>query len=153
MLITWCLAGKRLGSWNMEPGQYEAKSLNFCQNSSRRFLLWTLIHTLLLSQQRFDQGLYSSCTTDVIVLLYVNSYRFLYSFSPEVWSHELCKSDGSADFNTGTSKKIYNIMKMVNIFCHSFQKVKPIYYIDSLHIEWIYFKPLFLDILMIMAYR
>ncbi len=27
-------------------------------------------------------------------------------------------------------------MKKVNIFCHSFQKVKPIYYIDSLHIEW-----------------
>ncbi len=24
-------------------------------------------------------------------------------------------------------------MKKVNIFCHSFQKVKPIYYIDSLH--------------------
>ncbi len=27
-------------------------------------------------------------------------------------------------------------MKKVNIFCYSFQKVKPIYYIDSLHIEW-----------------
>ncbi len=27
-------------------------------------------------------------------------------------------------------------MKKVNIFCHSFLKVKPIYYIDSLHIEW-----------------
>ncbi len=27
-------------------------------------------------------------------------------------------------------------MKKVNILCHSFQKVKPIYYIDSLHIEW-----------------
>ncbi len=27
-------------------------------------------------------------------------------------------------------------MKKVNIFCHSFRKVKPIYYIDSLHIEW-----------------
>ncbi len=26
-----------------------------------------------------------------------------------------------------------NIIKKVNIFCHSFQKVKPIYYIDSLH--------------------
>ncbi len=26
-------------------------------------------------------------------------------------------------------------MKKVNIFFHSFQKVKPIYYIDSLHIE------------------
>ncbi len=26
-------------------------------------------------------------------------------------------------------------MKKVNILCHSFQKVKPIYYIDSLHIE------------------
>ncbi len=24
-------------------------------------------------------------------------------------------------------------MKKANIFCHSFQKVKPIYYIDSLH--------------------
>ncbi len=36
---------------------------------------------------------------------------------------------------TGTSKKKMNILKKVNIFCHSFQKVKPIYYIDSLHIE------------------
>ncbi len=26
-------------------------------------------------------------------------------------------------------------MKKVNIFCHSFQRVKPKYYIDSLHIE------------------
>ncbi len=31
-------------------------------------------------------------------------------------------------------------------FCHSFQKVKPIFYIDSLHIIK-YFKPLFLEIL------
>ncbi len=52
---------------------------------------------------------------------------------------------------TGTSKKI-EYHKKVNIFCHSFQKVKPIYYIDSLH-RVKYFKPLFLDILMIMAYR
>ncbi len=37
---------------------------------------------------------------------------------------------------TATSKKKMNIMKKVNIFCHSFQKVKPIYYIDSLNIEW-----------------
>ncbi len=28
-----------------------------------------------------------------------------------------------------------NLMKNVYIFCHSFQKVKPIYYIDSLNIE------------------
>ncbi len=34
---------------------------------------------------------------------------------------------------TGTSKTKLNIMKKVNIFCHSFQKVKPIYYIDLLH--------------------
>ncbi len=27
-------------------------------------------------------------------------------------------------------------MKKVNIFCLSFQKVRPIYYVDSLHIEW-----------------
>ncbi len=35
-----------------------------------------------------------------------------------------------------TSKKLkkMNILKKVKI-CHSFQKVKPIYYIDSLHIE------------------
>ncbi len=33
------------------------------------------------------------------------------------------------------SKKL-NIMKNVNIFCHPFQKVNPIFYIDSLHIEW-----------------
>ncbi len=31
--------------------------------------------------------------------------------------------------------KYLNIMKKVNIFCYSFQKAKPIYYIDSLHIE------------------
>ncbi len=31
--------------------------------------------------------------------------------------------------------KNLKIMKKVNICCHSFQKVKPIYYIDSLHIE------------------
>ncbi len=43
-------------------------------------------------------------------------------------------------------------MKKVNIFCHSFQKVKPICYIDSLHIVK-YFKPLLLEILMIMAYN
>ncbi len=36
-------------------------------------------------------------------------------------------------------KKKMNIMKNVNIFCHSFQKEKPIYYIDSLH-RVIYFK-------------
>ncbi len=54
--------------------------------------------------------------------------------------------------NTGTSKKHLSIMKKVNIFGHSFQKVKPIYYIDSLHIVK-YFKPIFLEILIIMAYR
>ncbi len=43
-----------------------------------------------------------------------------------------------------------NIMKNVSVFCHSFQKVKPIYYIDSLH-RVKYFKPLFLEMLMIMA--
>ncbi len=43
-------------------------------------------------------------------------------------------------------------MKKVNIFCRSFQKVKLIYYIDSLHIVK-YSKPLNVDILMIMAYR
>ncbi len=32
--------------------------------------------------------------------------------------------------------KHLNIMKKVNIFFHSFQKVKPIYYMHSLHIEW-----------------
>ncbi len=32
--------------------------------------------------------------------------------------------------------KNLNVMKKVNIFCHSFQKMKSIYYIDSLHIEW-----------------
>ncbi len=37
--------------------------------------------------------------------------------------------------STGTYKK-KKITKKVNIFCHSFQKVKPIYYMDSLHIEW-----------------
>ncbi len=43
-------------------------------------------------------------------------------------------------------------MKKVNMFCHSFQKVKHIYNIDSLH-KVKYFKPLILEILMIMAYR
>ncbi len=32
-------------------------------------------------------------------------------------------------------KNKMNIMKKVNILCHSFQKVKPIYYIVSLHSE------------------
>ncbi len=32
-------------------------------------------------------------------------------------------------------KKNWISRKKVNIFCHSFQKVKPTYYIDSLHIE------------------
>ncbi len=32
--------------------------------------------------------------------------------------------------------KNVNIVKKVNIFCHSFQKGKPIYYIYSLNIEW-----------------
>ncbi len=44
-------------------------------------------------------------------------------------------------------------MKKVNIFCHSFQKVKPIYYIDSLHIEGNISSRLFIEMLMIMAYR
>ncbi len=48
-------------------------------------------------------------------------------------------------------KKKMNIVKKVTICCDSFQKVKPIYYIDSHRVK--YFKPLFLDILMIMAYR
>ncbi len=39
-------------------------------------------------------------------------------------------------------------MKKVNIFYHSFQKVKPIYYI-----ELITQGNLFLEILMIMAYK
>ncbi len=54
--------------------------------------------------------------------------------------------------NTGTSQKNVNIMKKVNIFCHSFQKVKPILYRFITH-RVKYFKPLFLEILMIMAYR
>ncbi len=44
--------------------------------------------------------------------------------------------------NTGTSKKKKISRKKVNIFCHSFQKVKPKYYIDLLH-RVKYFKPLF----------
>ncbi len=36
-------------------------------------------------------------------------------------------------------------MKKVNIFCHSFLKVKPIFYIDSVH-RVKYLKPLFLEI-------
>ncbi len=45
-------------------------------------------------------------------------------------------------------------MKKVNIFCHSFQKVKPIYYIYIYSLHRVKnFKPLFLEMLMIMAYR
>ncbi len=40
-----------------------------------------------------------------------------------------------------------NITKKVNIFCHSFQKVKPIYYIDSLHTEWNISSLYFLNVL------
>ncbi len=50
----------------------------------------------------------------------------------------------------GTSNKILYYEKS-QYFCHSFQKVKPTYYIDSLH-RVKYFKALFLEIL-IMAYR
>ncbi len=39
------------------------------------------------------------------------------------------------NIDIGSSKKKLNIMKKVNILCRSFQKVKPIYYIDSLDIE------------------
>ncbi len=38
--------------------------------------------------------------------------------------------------NIQVHNSFLNIMKQVNIFCHSFQKVKPINYVDSLHIEW-----------------
>ncbi len=48
------------------------------------------------------------------------------------WNTLACHQGGGY---TGTSKKKIN-MKKVNIFCHSFQKVKPIYYIESLLIEW-----------------
>ena len=41
--------------------------------------------------------------------------------------------------------KNWNIMKKLNVFGHWFQKLKPIYYIDSLH-RVKYFKPLFLAI-------
>ncbi len=33
-------------------------------------------------------------------------------------------------------KKQFEYHENIPYFCHSFQKVKPIYYIDSLHIEW-----------------
>ncbi len=65
-------------------------------------------------------------------------------------------TDGSKDPEAQEAVQVYitklNIMKKVNIFCHSFLKVKAIYYIDSLH-RVKYFKPLFLEVLMIMAYR
>ncbi len=41
--------------------------------------------------------------------------------------------------NTGTFKKVWISWKRVNIFCQSFQKVKPMYYIDY---RVKYFKPL-----------
>ncbi len=40
-------------------------------------------------------------------------------------------------------------MKKVNIFCHSFQKVKPIYYYRFITHRVKHFKPLFLEILMV----
>ncbi len=43
-------------------------------------------------------------------------------------------------------------MKKVNIFCPSFQKVKPIYYIDSLRIEWNISSLYFLNIIIIIIY-
>ncbi len=60
--------------------------------------------------------------------------------------------DSKVDPYTGTSKKKLDYHEKCQYFCHSFQKVKPIYYIDSLH-RVKYYKPLVLDILMIMAYR
>ncbi len=54
--------------------------------------------------------------------------------------------------NTGLKKFEYH--EKVNILCHSFQKVKSMYYIDSLHIEWNISSFYFLTFLdMIMAYR
>ncbi len=43
-------------------------------------------------------------------------------------------------------------MKKVNIFCHSFQKVKPIYYIDSLRIEGNISSLYFLNIIIIIYF-
>ncbi len=44
-------------------------------------------------------------------------------------------SETHTHIHTSKKQKKMNILKKV-IICHSFQKVKPIYYIDSLHIEW-----------------
>ncbi len=68
------------------------------------------------------------------------------------WGRLYCISSIGCWLNFDTYRYIsknLNIMKKVNIFCHSFQKVKPIYNIDSLH-RVKYFKPLFLEILMIL---
>ncbi len=62
--------------------------------------------------------------------------------APETWVQSLLRAASlrththtNTHTYTGTSKKKCNIIKNINIFCHSFQKVKPIHYIDSLHIE------------------
>ncbi len=47
--------------------------------------------------------------------------------------------------------KKLNIMKKVN-FLSLISESETMYYIDSLHIRGKYFKPLFLEMLMIMAY-
>ncbi len=62
--------------------------------------------------------------------LFLNLHMFLLMLEQQLQKGTLPK-----DYKIQVHLKKWNIMKKVNIFCHSFQKVKPIYYIDALHIE------------------
>ncbi len=73
---------------------------------------------------------------------------FISIFCIHILSHQLKCNLFNYIFYRNFNLKYY-IQEKVQYFCHSFQKVKPIYYIDSLHNIVKYFKPLFIEILMI----
>ncbi len=54
---------------------------------------------------------------------------------------------------TQVHKKKFEYHEKGQFFLSLISESETIYYIDSLHIRGKYFKPLFLEILMIMAYR
>ncbi len=80
----------------------------------------------------FGQMIHQSITASILCGQHHSRKQNAQLWSPEIHGYKyIC-----VYIQTGTSKKKMNIMKTVNILYHSFQKVKPIYYIYSLHIEW-----------------
>ncbi len=80
----------------------------------------------------------------VCMYIYIYTYiytQFIYSIYIYIYIHTYIQ----------VHLKKYIISWKRAIFCHSFQKLKPIYRFITHRVK--YFKPLFLEILMIMAYR